>query len=57
MGKRRTGDGKRALALSLLLIATGPFVTYYAIASSSTIFIWAGLAETAIGMLLALLKA
>ena len=57
MGKRGTGEGKRALALSLLLIATGPFVMYYSIASSSTIFIWAGLAETAIGMLLALLKA
>ena len=57
MGKGGTGDGRRALALSLLLIATGPFVMYYSIASSSTIFIWAGLAETAIGMFLALLKA
>ena len=57
MGKGGTGDGMRALALSLLLIVTGPFVMYYSIASSSTIFIWAGLAETAIGMFLALLKA
>jgi len=51
------GRRKGTLALSLLLIATGPFITYYSIASGSTIFIWIGLVETAIGMLLALLKA
>jgi len=56
LGKRGTGDRRKALALSLLLIATGPFVMYYSIASGSTFFIWAGLAETAIGMLLALLR-
>jgi len=53
----KLSKGKGALALSLLLIATGSFIMYYSIASGSTILMWIGFAETAFGMLLSLLKA
>lgn len=57
LGNGKAGQGRGTLALSLLLITTGPFIMYYSIASGSTNLIWIGFAETAIGMLLALLKA
>lgn len=57
MSKGKAGEGKGALALSLLLIATGPFIMYFSIAGGSTILMWIGFAETAFGMLLSLLKA
>jgi len=55
--KGKAGDGKWALALSLLLIMAGPLIMYHSISSGSTSLIWIGFAGTAIGMLLALIKA
>ena len=57
MGTKKAGQRKRALALSLLFMLTGPFAMYYSIADHVVILLWLGLAETALGMALALLMA
>lgn len=57
MGTKKLDEGKKALALSLLFMLTGPFVMYYSIMNHVTILLWLGLAGTALGMVLALLKA
>lgn len=57
MGTKKLYERKKALALSLLFMLTGPFVMYYSIMNHVTILLWLGLAGTALGMVLALLKA
>jgi len=57
LGTKKLDEGKKALALSLLFMLTGPFVMYYSIMNHVTILLWLGLAGTALGMVLALLKA
>jgi hypothetical protein len=56
LGARKPGK-RRVLALSLLLVLMGPFVMYYSIMDQVAITFWLGLAETALGMALALLRA
>ena len=57
MGAKKVGKGRRALALSLFCMLTGPFAMYYSIMSHVAILLWLGLAETAFGMALAVLRA
>ena len=61
MGKAngKQANGKQAngiRATSLLLLLTGPLMTYYSIAYHLAAFTWLGLATTALGMLLTVLR-
>lgn len=56
MGKAKGKQVNGIRATSLLLLLVGPLMTYYSIVYHLAAFTWLGLATTALGMLLTMLR-